>query len=105
VLNSGGCDVEPALLPSQLAPGVWGVLEPPDDTGPDASDSLAQHTSDSVMVCLGGFFSRTANACPLILIVFVVLAGEDLSDLRACVLSNRLGGVFRGDNPLRLIPN
>ena len=33
------------------------------------TDSFPQHLSDMGKVCLGGFFSRKANACPLILIV------------------------------------
>lgn len=34
---AGGCAVDPAQRSaSQLAPGVWGVLECPDDTGPHA---------------------------------------------------------------------
>ena len=36
-LHSGGCTVGPAQpSPSELAPGVWGVLESPDDPGPHA---------------------------------------------------------------------
>lgn len=36
VLLAGGCTVESPPQPSQLAPGVWGVLVSPDDKGPHA---------------------------------------------------------------------